>query len=857
MSRTQAGLVATANTADENGGIVDAIVQASGSATVGVLTINAGSTLDLQDTTIDGGTLGNAGTVAAIGRGISSLNAVGVTNTGGDETIDAGSTLDLSNTTIAGGTLNNAGTVDSTGTSAFNGVVVTNSGLLKAASGTLTIDPGALTNTGEIDATAGGTLDLNGINLVNANGAVVVEINSTLGLNNTTINGGTLTNAGMVDVTGGSVSTLNSVGVTNTGGTVTTSAPLALDGNGFANKSAPTTSASVTLTTTHPNDVIILDIVQNGTAVSSVSDVAGLNWHQRAVAGTAGQTIYEYYAIAANALSADVITVNFAGAAGYVDLNAFGVSGANTSSPFDSNVSVPASPAASAGSITTSNANDLIIAGYRFGSNAAPAAGSGWTTINASGNYYLSEYQIVSATQAGLVATASTGDENGGIIDGIQAGSTTVSASTAVKIDAGSTLDLTNAIISFGTLSNSGTVVVTGGATSALDGVSVSNGGATGTGAGSLALDGNGFANKSAPTTSASVTLTTTHPNDVIILDIVQNGTAVSSVSDVAGLNWHQRAVAGTAGQTIYEYYAIAANALSADVITVNFAGAAGYVDLNAFGVSGANTSSPFDSNVSVPASPAASAGSITTSNANDLIIAGYRFGSNAAPAAGSGWTTLNASGNYYLSEYQIVSATQAGLVATASTGDENGGIIDAIVQAAVSPPTTGGMLTVDAGSTLDLTSTTINGGTLSNSGTVDLTGTSTLNGVAVTNSGTLEATSGALNVSGPVTNTGNLLANGGTVDIAGAVTGSGTATISGTNSVLEFGAASAENTTFSAAIASMLKLDNPSSFTGTVAGLATGDSIDLTNFLFSGGPTIAGVTGTGAVGHHDQRDRA
>ena len=155
----------------------------------------------------------------------------------------------------------------------------------------------------------------------------------------------------------------------------------------------------------------------------------------------------------------------------------------------------------------------------------------------------------------------------------------------------------------------------------------------------------------------------------------------------------------------------------------------------------------------------------------------------------------------------------------------------------------------IDAGSTLDLNNTTINGGSLSNSGTVDSTGTSTLNGVAVTNSGTLEATSGILNVSGPVTNTGNLLANGGTLDIAGAVTGSGTATISGTNSVLEFGAASAENTTFSAAIASMLKLDNPSSFTGTVAGLATGDSIDLTNFLFSGGPTIAGVIGTGTVG--------
>ena len=40
-------------------------------------------------------------------------------------TVDAGSTLDLNNTTIIGGTLSNEGTVDSTGTSAISGVTVT------------------------------------------------------------------------------------------------------------------------------------------------------------------------------------------------------------------------------------------------------------------------------------------------------------------------------------------------------------------------------------------------------------------------------------------------------------------------------------------------------------------------------------------------------------------------------------------------------------------------------------------------------------------------------------------------------------------------------------------------------------
>ena len=101
------------------------------------------------------------------------------------------------------------------------------------------------------------------------------------------------------------------------------------------------TSANVTLTTANPNDVIILDIAYNGPAIASISDTAGLTWHERAVAGSSGSQIYQYYAIAPNALSADSITVNFAGTAAYYAMDAFGIVGANTSSPFDTNASIP------------------------------------------------------------------------------------------------------------------------------------------------------------------------------------------------------------------------------------------------------------------------------------------------------------------------------------------------------------------------------------------------------------------------------------------------------------------------------------------------------------------------------------
>ena len=194
---------------------------------------------------------------------------------------------------------------------------------------------------------------------------------------------------------------------------------IALDGDGFSSRPfESTTTTSVTLTTTQANDVIILEVVENGSTVGSVADAAGLIWNVRAVAGSGSNLIYEYYAIASTPLSADAITVNFTGTASYADLNAFGVSGANTSSPFDT--SVPTNAATSTGAVTTSNANDFVFAGYRFASDATPSAGSSWTAINASGGYYLSEYQITSSTQTGLVATASTADEDGGIVDAVQ-----------------------------------------------------------------------------------------------------------------------------------------------------------------------------------------------------------------------------------------------------------------------------------------------------------------------------------------------------------------------------------------------------------------------------------------------------
>ena len=188
--------------------------------------------------------------------------------------------------------------------------------------------------------------------------------------------------------------------------------------------------------------------------------------------------------------------------------------------------------------------------------------------------------------------------------------------------------------------------------------------------------------------------------------------------------------------------------------------------------------------------------------------------------------------------------------LANSGTVHVTGGVASTLSDVSINN-TAAGAVTIDPGSTLDLTNTTISGGSLANSGTLDAIGQSNvLNAVAVTNSGTIEATSGTLTiVGGSLANSGNLLANGGTLVISEAITGNGSATISGSNSVLDLQMASTQNVAFASGAHGILQLDNAPSYTGTIAGLVSGDAIDLTNFQFSGNPIISGITGTGAVG--------
>jgi hypothetical protein len=111
---------------------------------------------------------------------------------------------------------------------------------------------------------------------------------------------------------------------------------------------------------------------------------------------------------------------------------------------------------------------------------------------------------------------------------------------------------------------------------------------------------------------------------------------------------------------------------------------------------------------------------------------------------------------------------------------------------------------------------------TLVNDGTINATGSNALvidtGSNAVANHGTLEADGGMLIVRSDVTGGGNAVINGGTI---------------------EFGGASDAATSFGAGTVGTLRLDQSGSFSGTVAGLDAGDTIDFADLVAGSNATL------------------
>ncbi len=156
-------------------------------------------------------------------------------------------------------------------------------------------------------------------------------------------------------------------------------------------------------------------------------------------------------------------------------------------------------------------------------------------------------------------------------------------------------------------------------------------------------------------TTSGTVTLTTTSANDVIVVEVSnEHATAgptrtvstLACTSACTGLSTFSLRKANTQAGTFQDleaWWATATSALTSSVFTVTLSGATDDAVIVAFGVSGANTASPWDSSGPVTTTGAAgttpSVTGFATSNSNDMLL-GFESNGNIAGVAATVETT-------------------------------------------------------------------------------------------------------------------------------------------------------------------------------------------------------------------------
>jgi len=158
----------------------------------------------------------------------------------------------------------------------------------------------------------------------------------------------------------------------------------------------------------------------------------------------------------------------------------------------------------------------------------------------------------------------------------------------------------------------------------------------------------------------------------------------------------------------------------------------------------------------------------------------------------------------------------------------------------------------------IELNGTTIDGGTVSVSGSGQLWAiggvTSTITGAATSNAGVLAAESGDLTIDGNLSSSGTLSALSGYVlEVTGNVSG-GNGTIAGSGEI-KFDGQATTKVTFESGATGILDLMEPSRFTGTVAGLNTGGFVDLENIPYANVTSVTYSSSKHVVTVVDQTD--
>jgi hypothetical protein len=245
-----------------------------------------------------------------------------------------------------------------------------------------------------------------------------------------------------------------------------------------------------------------------------------------------------------------------------------------------------------------------------------------------------------------------------------------------------------------------------------------------------------------------------------------------------------------------------------------------------------------------------------TLTNVNNTISGAGTIGDSRLTLNNQGTISANgslalviATGSNSVTNSGTLEATSAGgldinsNVSNSKTIEALGTNAKVVIQSQITDTSVGLILASGSGAQVDLSNATISGGTLQTSGSnafiETVTGASTLNGGAIASGSTVEINSGTtLTIAGTVKNSGTLLVNGGTLDVAGTLSG-GVTDVSGAGKMVIAGS-SGENVAFAGNSTGQLVLDQATSYSGTISGFGTTQSIDLANINFAAGVTIS-----------------
>lgn len=484
------------------------------------------------------------------------------------------------------------------------------------------------------------------------------------------------------------------------------------------------------------------------------------------------------------------------------------------------------------GSVVTNTGNVTVDGNGKLTVNDASINGAGTVTgngeIDLTGNAVLSGGVLKNNAILNVSGTGNALDDetvtNAGTIEvlangalTIDLGSTVDNASGNLIVDGNAALTLDDATISGGAIKGAGTIDVTG--ASKIDGgatVSVS----TITADAALTLDGitvsgTDITDKSSVTIDGTVKLkdgaTIEGVSALIKGAITNNGTleiagAATLLNDVVTNTGHTIRVDG--GKTL----TLSGTEISGGTID-NYSGALGgtidvtgnsKIDGNATLNKGAVTvESGFTltlDDATVAGTAIANHGTVKVDASKKLTLAGASLTGGALTVTG----TLASSGTSTATNASVMNnglieaiggvltlaATTSATIANADTLRANGAELDIDHQAVTNTGTlaaisggtlkltaltvtnTGGAVSVESGSTLDLVGATIDGGTVTIAGTLESTGTSAINDADISNTGTISITSGTLTIDPAVihtlTNHHLLQASGGVLDISG-----------------------------------------------------------------------------------------